>query len=201
MVSSHTGIQLVGATATVSFTIAEGCDAVEISLVSYQAPSAAFDEQTASQQKLFATDTGTFSAGEHTLTVALPNCYYQTDFVYGKAIEQLGPAGTNNFYSSQFRLIQELNGGEQTCTTSTPPVVTPTVVTPTVVTQTAAPATPPAVTQPQVTPPSATLGATKTIKKAKKTAKAKKHVVKHPVKVHKKAKPAKAVVSGAHFTG
>jgi len=200
MVSSHTGIQLVGSTATVSFTIAEGCDAVEISLVSYQAPSAMFDEQTASQQKLFATDTGTFSAGQHTLTVALPNCYYQTDFVYGKPIEQLGPAGTNNFYSSQFRLIQELNGGEQSCETSTPPVVGQTPP----VTQTEPPAvqtTPPTVTQPQATP-SATLAATKTVqKKAKKAAKAKKHVVKHPVKVHKKAKPAKAVVSGAHFTG
>jgi hypothetical protein len=202
MVSSHTGIQLIGSTATVTFTIAEGCDAVEISLVSYQAPSATFDEQTASQQKLFAKDTGTFSAGEHTLTVALPNCYYQTDFVYGAPIDQLGPAGTNNFYSSQFRLIQELNGGEQSCeTTTTPPVVTQT---PPAQTQTPVVQTTPTITQPQA-PPSATVAPTKTVhktaKKAVKAVKAKKHVFKPPVKVHKKAKPAKAVVSGAHFTG
>lgn len=204
MVSSHTGIQLVGSTATVTFTIAAGCNAVEISLVSYQAPSATFDEQTASQQKLFAKDTGTFSAGEHTLTVALPNCYYQTDFVYGAPIDQLGPAGTNNFYSSQFRLIQELNGGEQSCetTTTTPPVVSQT---PPAQTQTPVVQTTPTVTQPQATPSptvAAPKAAPKTVqKKAKKAVKAKKHVFKPPVKVHKKAKPAKAVVSGAHFTG
>jgi len=201
MVSSHTGIQVIGSTATVTFTIAAGCDAVQISLVSYQAPSATFDEQTASQQKLFAKDTGTFSAGEHTLTVALPNCYYQTDFVYGAPIDQLGPAGTNNFYSSQFRLIQELNGGEQSCETTTP--TTPPVVSQTPPTQTQTPVVPttPTVTQPQATP-SPPVAAPKPVqKKAKKAVKAKKHVFKPPVKVHKKAKPAKAVVSGAHFTG
>jgi hypothetical protein len=205
MVSSNTGIQLVGSTATVTFTIAAGCDAVEISLVSYEAPSATFDEQTASQQKLFAKDTGTFSTGEHTLTVALPNCYYQTDFVYGAPIDQLGPVGTNNFYSSQFRLIQELNGGEQSCDTTTTTTTTPT--TPAVVSQPQTPVvetTPPVVTQPEA-PPNATVAPTKTVqkkaKKAVKAVKAKKHIFKPPVKVHKKAKPAKVVVNGAHFTG
>jgi hypothetical protein len=120
------GITIAGGMATVTFTVAEGCSNVELSLVSYSAPSGTFNEQTASQQVLYRSDTNTFDAGVHTLTVAVPSCYYQVDFVYGAPIQQLGPAGTNNFYGKQGRLIQALNGGsacqESTGGESQPPV-------------------------------------------------------------------------------
>ena len=62
-----------GDTATVTFTVAEGCSAVTMSLVSYTKPTAGFSPETADQQELFDSTTETFAPGEHTITVALPD--------------------------------------------------------------------------------------------------------------------------------
>ena len=55
--------------------------------------------------------TQTFGPGEHTLTVKLPGSNFQVDFVCGGVIQHLGPAGSNNSYTPQGRLISADNGG------------------------------------------------------------------------------------------
>lgn len=104
----------------VTFTVLPG-HYDQLSLVSYTAPGPTFDAKTADQQVVFQTDIGTFGPGVHTLSVDLPDCYYQVDFVCGPVIVHLGPAGTNNFYTPQNRLFSADNGG---CNPST---VTPDV--------------------------------------------------------------------------
>jgi hypothetical protein len=106
-----------GDSVTVTFTILSGHEAHRYTLVSYTAPSAAFDPNTASQQQIFDLDTGVFGPGTYTLTVNIPDCYYQIDFVCGAAIDRLGPAGSNIFYSAQERLISADNDGTQACCT------------------------------------------------------------------------------------
>jgi hypothetical protein len=214
-------IAVSGATASVTFTVAAGCQNIQLSLVSYKAPSATFDEQTADQQQLFDSKTQTFSAGQYTLSVAMPGCYFQVDFVYGTPITKLGPAGTNNFYGKQGRLIAAANGGTTSCSPpatppppTTPPPTTPPPATPPPTTP------PPTTTSPEPTPePTAVALATSTsvqtkavpkqtvVKKVVKKKVAHKHTVKRTKhtkqakKVTKKAKPARPVVAQAHFTG
>lgn len=82
-----------------------------VTLVSYTAPGATFDANTASQQRIYDIDTGVFTAGTYSLEVRIPSSFYQVDFVCGDAIDQLGPAGSNIFYTPQQRLISADNGG------------------------------------------------------------------------------------------
>ena len=103
----------------VNFTIAQGCHNIQVSLASYRAPAPTYDRNTANQQVLFDSATGSFSAGRHSLQVFVPACNYQVDFVLGKVIIQLGPANTNNFYGDQHRLIDHDNGG--TCSSGVAP--------------------------------------------------------------------------------
>lgn len=109
---------VAGGTATVTFTMGAGCTGQELTLVSYTAPAATFSRDSASEQKIFEYQTGTFGAGSYTLSVHVPSCFFQVDFVSGAAIEHFGPADSRNFYSDQGRLIEGLNGGATTCTTS-----------------------------------------------------------------------------------
>lgn len=97
-------------TVTVSVP-AGGC--ADLSLVSYTAPAASFDANTASQQVVFDSDSidvtnTTRKAQTYTLTVQIPNSDYQVDLVCGKVIDKFGPAGSNIFYHAQDRFI---NGG------------------------------------------------------------------------------------------
>ena len=97
----------------VTFTVAANVTNFPVSLVSYTAPAATFDATTAAQQKIFELATGTFSTGTYTLTVTLPNSFYQVDFVAGAAIDTFGPANSNIFYSAQSRLFSADNDGTQ----------------------------------------------------------------------------------------
>lgn len=94
--------------ATFTVTTAE---ARRFTLVSYTAPGATFDANTASQQRIYDLDTGVFTAGTYSLEVRIPSSFYQVDFVCGSVIDQLGPAGSNIFYTPQQRLISADNGG------------------------------------------------------------------------------------------
>jgi protocatechuate 3,4-dioxygenase beta subunit len=100
-----------GDTVTVNFTVARGAGPTTVTLVSYNAPGASFDANTASQQTIDVVASGTFGPGHHSLTVPLPDNFYQVDFVLGDAITQFGPAGSNVFYSAQGRLLSADNGG------------------------------------------------------------------------------------------
>jgi hypothetical protein len=86
-----------------------------VTFVSYTAPQPYFDANTASQQKIYDIATGLFSRGYHSMTIHVPNCYYQVDFVCGYAIDKLGPAGSNIFYTPQGRLESADNGGTHAC--------------------------------------------------------------------------------------
>ena len=93
-----------GDTVQVTFTVSAGMTD-QLSIVTYTAPEPAFAAATASEQEIFDQATGAFSPGTHTMTVQIPDGYYQIDFVCGPAIDHLGPAGSNIFYSAEGRLL------------------------------------------------------------------------------------------------
>jgi hypothetical protein len=83
----------------------------EASFVSYTAPDPYFDANRASMQEVFDSATGVFDIGWRSLTIDVPDSYFQVDFVCGAVIDVLGPAGSNIFYTPQGRLIDAHNGG------------------------------------------------------------------------------------------
>ncbi|MFN0055923.1 MAG: SdrD B-like domain-containing protein, partial [Planctomycetales bacterium] len=106
-----------GDTVEVRFNVTEA--GATFSLVSYTAPAASFDANTASQQVIFDTDTITnATVGTKSLKVLVPNCYFQIDFVCGLPIDTFGPAGSNIFYTPQGRLLSADNDGIQAYSTS-----------------------------------------------------------------------------------
>jgi hypothetical protein len=114
-VSGLRGNVPAGSKVKVTFTTASKTTETRFSLVSYKAPSASFDEKTANQQVVYDFVTRMVKPGTHTFEVDVPNCYFQVDFVKGCIIEKLGPAGSDNFYSPQGRLIDADNGGSSRC--------------------------------------------------------------------------------------
>jgi hypothetical protein len=110
-----------GDTVTANFTVAAHAGPTVVSLVSYDAPGPNFNAHTASQQQVDSLASGTFGPGPHSLTVTLPNNYYQVDFILGPAITQLGPARSHIFYSAQGRLLSADNGGTQAVQVTPPP--------------------------------------------------------------------------------
>ena len=111
---------------TVSVALPSGSSPV-YTLVVYTAPSPSFSDSNAYRQTIFQVSSGSYStAPNHTLSVTIPNCYYQIDFVCGQAIGQLEPNQNNNaygpdsaeiLYTPQGRLISADNGG---CTAPNP---------------------------------------------------------------------------------
>jgi hypothetical protein len=85
---------------------------VQVTLVSYEAPGPKFDANTASQQQVFQVQTQSFTGpGTFSLTVRVPDSFFQVDFVLGSVLAPLGPAHSNIFYTPQGRLISADNGG------------------------------------------------------------------------------------------
>jgi protocatechuate 3,4-dioxygenase beta subunit len=89
-----------------------------VSFVSYTAPEPYFNANTAHLQRIDDLAQGEFGPGTHSLTIRVPNCFYQVDLVCGDAIDKLGPAGSNIFYTPQGRLESADNGGEHACGTN-----------------------------------------------------------------------------------
>ena len=102
-----------GDTVRVRFNVACGHTAT-LTLVSYTAPDSTFKASDAYEQQVYQHATGTFTAGCHTMTVTVPKCYFQVDFVCGDYIDHFGPAGSNVFYSAENRLIDSDNGSVHT---------------------------------------------------------------------------------------
>jgi hypothetical protein len=102
-----------GDTIVVNVTVAKWAGPTTVSFVSYHATGPTFDPNTASQQVIAQDVAGTFGPGPHTLTLQVPQGFYEVDFVLGAAIDHFGPAGSNVFYSAQHRLISADNGGTQ----------------------------------------------------------------------------------------
>ncbi len=106
-----------GDSVTVTFTVTAGMSD-QLSLASYIAPTSTFNSSNAYEQVIFDEASGIFTPGTHTLTVLIPNCYYQIDFFCGPPINELGPPNygpdsSNIFYSAEDRLISADNSGTQ----------------------------------------------------------------------------------------
>lgn len=85
-----------------------------VTLASWEAPNPQ-KGRPYSEQKLFKSTGGTFGVGTHTLTVQLPNCFFQVDLARNSV-----PVGTKG------HLMGSLHGGTQACTQPTPsPTPTP----------------------------------------------------------------------------
>ena len=118
-VSDLRGNTQQGDTVTVTFTVPSGGLSDQLTLVSYTAPGSSFDATPAYQQQIFDLVSGVFAPGKtYTLTVLIPNSYYQIDFVCGQAINVLGPTNygpdsSNILYSAEGRLLSADNGGTQ----------------------------------------------------------------------------------------
>jgi len=125
-VSTMDGNVHAGDTVTVNFTVAAG-KTVIVSLVSYEAPAPFSSAENLQDQELFQSATGTFTGGTHSLTVKVPDCYFQLDFVGGLPINPFGPAGSDTLYSHQGRRIAFVNGGDEPCGCDQPPVDPPPV--------------------------------------------------------------------------
>ena len=106
---------------TVTFTVTM---TEQLTLVSYIAPSNTWNQSIAYEQQIFDQDSGTYTPGTYSLTVLIPNCDYQIDFVCGPAINELapptyngvayGPDSGNVLYHSENRAISSDNEGTQT---------------------------------------------------------------------------------------
>jgi hypothetical protein len=130
-----------GATVTATFKVPAGATE-QLTLVSYVAPTPSFSDSNAYQQVIYQQAAGTYtSPGTYSLTVRIPNSYYQIDFVCGATIGQLepnqnhnayGPDSANILYHAQQRFISGDNGGKTAPspmpapTPATPPTPTPT---------------------------------------------------------------------------
>ncbi len=113
-VSTLDGNVKEGDVVTANFTVAAGKTAT-VSLVSYHAPGPTSEPDNIQLQSISDLSTGTFRAGKHSLTVLVPDCYFQVDFVGGLAIDKFGPEGSNIAYGVQGRLIGWENGGTKPC--------------------------------------------------------------------------------------
>ena len=126
-----------GDTVTVNFSVPSGSNDT-LTLVSYYAQSASFSSSNAHQQLIYQQDTGTFApGGPYSLTVTIPNTYYQIDFVCGAAIDQLEPNQNNDaygpdsaeiLYHAEQRFIASDSGGATagTANTGSPIIPVPT---------------------------------------------------------------------------
>lgn len=95
---------------TANFTVPAGATTT-LSLVSYTTPSAHHQAATASQDVVADAATGTFGPGAHSLTVHIPDNFYQIDFVVGAVIQKFGDKGSHINYRPQHRLLSADHGG------------------------------------------------------------------------------------------
>jgi hypothetical protein len=113
VVSDFNGVSS-GDQVSVCFDVTSGSTPTIFTLVSYKAPGSSFNAADADLQTIFDMQSQTVS-GSGCLSVTVPSCYFQLDFVRGCAITQFGTSGSSNFYGAQGRLIAGKNGGAGTC--------------------------------------------------------------------------------------
>ena len=143
---SNASLTFAGGDATATFSISQTCAATTVTLASYEAQSASYSLP----QTLFASSVPQVfhPGGPYTLTVHVPDCFFQVDLVTGDAIQQLM---TGQVYGP--RKAAFANGGSGACppptttgTTSTGTTATGTTATGTTATGTttlSTPSTPP----------------------------------------------------------
>jgi hypothetical protein len=103
-----------GDTVTITFDTDATAPRTEFSLVSYAAPNSDFNDSNLDHQQEWADATGTWvAAGHHSLTVVLPDGFFQLDFVKGAAISDFA---TGETYHGDNRFIAGADGGDQVVT-------------------------------------------------------------------------------------
>ncbi len=117
-VSSLRGNVKQGETVTASFNVKT---AEVITLVAYNAPNNDFDTSNLQHQTIFSEASTNGKTGTQSLTVTVPNGYFQIDFVAGPAIDHLETNG-NILYHSQDRFIDGEQGGTHADVVTTPPL-------------------------------------------------------------------------------
>ena len=110
--SSLGGNTSQGDQVTVNFTVG-GTSPVTVTFVTYTA-TGNFD---LTKQAVFSVDTETLTPGRHSLTVTIPNSYYQIDFVCGGAISTFNPSA-NITYHGEGRFIDADHGGSAAAPTA-----------------------------------------------------------------------------------
>jgi hypothetical protein len=126
--------------ATVTFDVSNCAKGIDISIIAWKAPNGTTGKPYA-QQTMFAHKTDHFSNGRHSMTIALPDCFFQVDTVTGTKLT--GSTGEAWHYDS--RQVAFMHGGTKSCVVKTPvtpvttkpekpvtPTPTPTPVTPVV---------------------------------------------------------------------
>lgn len=122
---------------TATFEVSGGANCHQaVTLADWQAPTGKDEKgKPYNEQKLYKHVSGTFGVGTHTLTVQLPDCYYQVDLVRGSS-----PTDANGgpLYGKSV-MMAAFHGGTKACVTPTPPKTpTPPTTTPTPTPQTPA---------------------------------------------------------------
>jgi SdrD B-like domain len=112
-----------GDTVTAKFTLDT---AAQMTLVAYTAPNNDFDTSNLQKQVIFSESSAKTGTGAETLTVKVPNGYFQVDFVEGSAIAHLA-TNSNVLYHAQDRFIDGATGGTQVTPAVMPSVVVPLV--------------------------------------------------------------------------
>ena len=95
-----------GDTVTVIYTLGGTCATDQYSLASYDVPANYYMQGVS--QTIYQHQTNTTGPGTYSLTVTVPNCYFQVDFVHGPAILTGDPAYGDS-------LIDADNGGTNSC--------------------------------------------------------------------------------------
>lgn len=107
--TAHGSVTVSGNTATGRFTIPQYCPSQTVSLVSYSSPSA--NGKPYSSQKEYKSQITQVGPGTHSLSVAIPSCYYQIDLVKGSPMNFSG----GQTYHAQHRFLAGAQGGSK-CT-------------------------------------------------------------------------------------
>jgi hypothetical protein len=141
--TDNTAYKINGNQATVTFDVSNCASGIDVSIISWKAPNGTTGKPYA-QQTMFAHKTDHFSNGRHSMTVALPDCFFQVDTVTGTKLT----GSTGQAFNYNERQVAFMHGGTKSCVvkpvTPVTPTVTPTPTPTPTVTPTVAPVTAPA---------------------------------------------------------
>lgn len=114
-VPDMTGQVRQGDTVMLQFTVAPFfISECTVSLVSYTAPNGNFNTANLYRQRVYQSSSGPVTGGDWEVTVKVPTCYFQADFVRGAPITQFGPTSANT-YHGQGRFLDGAVGGTEAC--------------------------------------------------------------------------------------
>ena len=113
-----------GSMVTVKFTIS-GSQATQFSLVSYKTPEspAGMTLGLTSQMEIYQKASVKSNAGQVTLSILVPDCYFRLYFVTGCVLEKYN-AASGNSYEDWNRVIQVSAGGNHGCKKTPPEKIT-----------------------------------------------------------------------------